>query len=76
MAKDRLPGLVVTDAEGGPTAVLPASQVFRFIVSDYVRQDPTLTRSSGKAADKIADRLRKQPRETGCPGMRWSSPRY
>lgn len=60
LAKDRLPGLVVTDADGTPMAVLPASQVVRYMVPDYVRQDPRLAAVIGeKAADKIADRLRK-----------------
>jgi CBS domain-containing protein len=59
IAKDRLPGLVVTEADGSPKAVLPASQVVRFMVPDYVQSDPSLARVVGeKAADKIAARLR------------------
>ncbi len=58
LAKDRLPGLVVTETDGTPKAVLPASQVVRFMVPDYVQQDPSLARVVGeKAADRIADRL-------------------
>jgi len=59
LAKDRLPGLVVTEVDGTPKAVLPASQVVRFMVPDYVQQDPSLARVVGeKAADRIAERLR------------------
>ncbi len=59
LAHNRLPGLVVTEVDGRPKAVLPASQVVRFMVPDYVQQDPTLARAIGeKAADRIADRLR------------------
>ncbi len=59
LAKDRLPGLVVTDVDGRPKAVLPASQVVRFMVPDYVQRDPSLARVVGeRAADKISERLR------------------
>jgi CBS domain-containing protein len=59
LARDRLPGLVVAEPDGTPKAVLPASQVVRFMVPDYVQQDPGLARAIGeKAADRIADRLR------------------
>jgi CBS domain-containing protein len=42
IARDRLPGLVVTDRDGAPKAVLPASEVVRFMVPDYVQDDPAL----------------------------------
>lgn len=59
LAKDRLPGLVVLDAGGRPTAVLPASQVVRAMVPDYIQRDPSLARVVGeKGAEKIVDRLR------------------
>jgi CBS domain-containing protein len=59
LAKDRLPGLVVTDASGKPKAVLPASRVVQFMVPRYIQQDPSLERVVGeKAADRIAERLR------------------
>jgi CBS domain-containing protein len=59
LARDRLPGLVVAETDGTPKAVLPASQVVRFMVPDYVQQDPGLARAIGeKAADRMADRLR------------------
>lgn len=59
IARDRLPGLVVTETDGTPRAVLPASQIVRYMVPDYVQSDPSLARVVGeKAADKIAARLR------------------
>jgi CBS domain-containing protein len=59
LARDRLPGLVVTEKDGTPKAILPASQVVRFMVPDYVQRDPSLAGVLGeKAADRIADRLR------------------
>ncbi len=44
LAEHRLPGIVVTDSAGKPYAVLPASQVVRFIVPRYVLDDPALAR--------------------------------
>jgi CBS domain-containing protein len=58
IAVDRLPGLVVTDTDGSPYAVLPASQVVRFVVPEYVREDPSLARViEEEAADQIARQL-------------------
>jgi CBS domain-containing protein len=45
LATHRLPGLIVTDEQGQPYSVLPASQVVRFIVPGYVQDDPSLARS-------------------------------
>ncbi len=39
-----LPGLVVLDADGLPLVVLPASQVLRFALPDYIEEDPMLAR--------------------------------
>jgi len=59
IARDRLPGIVVTEADGSPKAVLAASQVVRFMVPDYVQDDPTLAGVLGDVpAARIADRLR------------------
>jgi len=59
MSSRRLPGLVVTEADGRPKAVLAASQVVQYIVPDYIQRDPSLAGVLGeKAADKIAQRLR------------------
>ncbi|MFF7941812.1 CBS domain-containing protein [Nocardia gamkensis] len=59
LAEHRLPGLVVTGPDGCPQAVLPASQVVRFIVPKYVQDDPSLAGVLNESmADKIADKLR------------------
>jgi CBS domain-containing protein len=53
LAEHRLTGLVVgTDAAQQPYAVLPASQVVRFIVPGYVQDDPGL---AGALTEKMAD---------------------
>lgn len=58
IARDRLPGLVVTGQDGTPTAVLPASEVVRFMVPDYVQDDPALAGVLGEVpTDQIARRL-------------------
>ena len=53
LAEHRLPGIVVTDSSGQPYAVLPASQVVRFIVPHYVQDDPSL---AGVLSESMADR--------------------
>ncbi|BBZ44858.1 CBS domain-containing protein [Mycobacterium parmense] len=53
LAEHRLPGLLVTDAGGNPCAVLPASQVVRFILPRYVQDDPSL---AGVLNESVADR--------------------
>ena len=58
LAEHRLPGIVVTDSSGRPYAVLPASQVVRFIVPKYVQDDPSLAGVlSESMADRAADKL-------------------
>lgn len=58
LAEHRLPGIVVTDATGKPYAVLPASQVVRFIVPQYVQDDPALAGVLNESmADRVADKL-------------------
>ena len=58
LAEHRLPGIVVTDSAGKPYAVLPASQVVRFIVPRYVQDDPSLARVlNDSAADRAAQKL-------------------
>jgi CBS domain-containing protein len=59
LAEHRLPGIVVTDTVGQPYAVLPASQVVRFIVPSYVQDDPSLAgvlneSVANRAAEKLA----------------------
>ncbi|MGH3473992.1 MAG: CBS domain-containing protein [Aeromicrobium sp.] len=57
-AEHRLPGLVVTDQDGRPKAILPGSQVVRFLVPQYVQDDPSLARVLGESmADQVADSL-------------------
>jgi CBS domain-containing protein len=58
MAKRRLPGLVVTENSGRPYAILPASQVVKFVVPQYIQADPSLAAVIDEpAADRIAARL-------------------
>ncbi|MFI7060481.1 CBS domain-containing protein [Kribbella sp. NPDC050124] len=58
LASRRLPGLVVTRPDGSPYAVLPASQVVRFLVPSYVQDDPSLARVIDESlADRVADKL-------------------
>ena len=58
VAEHRLPGIIVTDADGLPYAVLPASQVVRFIVPTYVQDDPSLAGVINESwADKAAEKL-------------------
>jgi len=59
LAEHHLPGLLVTDASGKPYAVLPASQVLRFILPRYVQDDPSLAGVlSESMGDHAAERLR------------------
>lgn len=44
IATHRLPGLAVVDPDGRPVAVLPASQVLRWVVPSYIQDDPSLAR--------------------------------
>ena len=58
LASRRLPGLIVTQADGLPCCVLPASQVVRFLVPSYVQDDPSLARVIDESfADRVADKL-------------------
>ena len=58
IAERRLPGIAVVDADGRPVAVLPASQVLRFVVPGYVQEDPSLARVLDEAgADGCALRV-------------------
>ncbi|TCC58323.1 CBS domain-containing protein [Kribbella pittospori] len=58
LARRRLPGLIVTRPDGSPYAVLPASQVVRFLVPSYVQDDPSLARVIDEPlADRVADKL-------------------
>ncbi len=54
IAANRLPGIAVVDRDGRPVAVLPASQVLRWVVPAYIQDDPSLARVLGESD---ADRL-------------------
>jgi predicted transcriptional regulator len=58
LAEHRLPGILVTDTSGKPHAILPASQVVRFIVPRYIQDDPSLAGVLNESvADKAAESL-------------------
>jgi len=58
LAERRLPALVVVESNGAPHAILPASQVVRFLVPGYVRDDPTLARVMTESmADRAGEKL-------------------
>lgn len=58
LAEHQLPGLLVTDRSGNPYAVLPSSQVVRFIVPRYVQDDPSLAGVLNESmADRAAEKL-------------------
>jgi CBS domain-containing protein len=52
LVEHRLPGIVVLTADGQLHAVLPASQVVRFIVPRYIQDDPLL---ASVLAESMAD---------------------
>ncbi len=57
LAEHHLPGLLVTDTSGKPYAVLPASQVLRFVLPRYVQDDPSL---AGVLSESMADQAAKR----------------
>jgi CBS domain-containing protein len=58
MAEQRLPGLVVCEAGGRPTRILPGTQVLRFVLPRYVQDDATLARVLGEhASDRLLGEL-------------------
>ncbi|GGL90128.1 CBS domain-containing protein [Nakamurella endophytica] len=44
LVRDGLPGVVVTDADGGPVAVVTALDLLGRLVPEFVREDPALAR--------------------------------
>jgi CBS domain-containing protein len=44
MAGARLPGLIVCAEDGRPYTILPGSQVLRFLLPDYIQENPALGR--------------------------------
>lgn len=73
LAERRLPGIVVTHADGRPHTILPGSQVLRFVVPQYVQDDEALARVIDEAAAdemfaalasrRVRDLLPRQQRE-------------
>lgn len=58
MAQARKPGLIVLDERGRPHAVLGGSQVLRFVIPNYIQEDPPLARAlDADAADELCRRL-------------------
>ncbi len=58
LVERRLPGLIVTDAQGQPHTVLPGSQVLRFVIPTYVQEDPSLARVfDERHADRLCETL-------------------
>jgi len=57
LAEYRFPGLVVADATGIPTAVIPGSQLLGLILPRYVRDDPTLAHAYDEAGAEELCRL-------------------
>jgi len=54
----RLPGLIVCEDDGSPHTVLGGSQVLRFMIPQYVQDDPTLARVyNDAAAEKLLGTL-------------------
>lgn len=54
----RLPGLIVCEDDGSPHTVLGGSQVLRFMIPQYVQDDPTLARVyDDDSAEKLLGKL-------------------
>lgn len=54
MADRKLPGIVVCRDDGSPHAILPGSQVLRFVIPRYVQDDDALARViDEQAADEM-----------------------
>lgn len=50
LAGENLPSLIVVDAAGRPSTILPGSQVLRMAVPRYCQEDPALARVIDEAA--------------------------
>lgn len=58
LTEQHRPGLVVVDEHEHPVAILPGSQVLRFLIPPYVQDDPTLARVLDEEfADNLWDAL-------------------
>jgi CBS domain-containing protein len=72
LTDEGLPGLVVVDEHGGPLVVLPASQVLRFALPEYIEEDPALAGVYGEreADDFCMELLGRKVREL-MPGRQY-----
>ena len=71
MASARLPGLLICDQQGRPYAVLPGSQVLRFVIPAYVQDDPALAGAlDERASDELCRRLQGATVRTLLPASR------
>lgn len=62
MAAARLPGLIVCADDGRPYTILPGSQVLRFLIPDYIQENPTLGRAlDEQASEDLCRRLERTP---------------
>jgi CBS domain-containing protein len=67
----RLPGLIVLDRSGRPDAILPGSQVLRFMIPSYIQEDPSLAHVlDERHADRLCDALRGKTVEQLLPARR------
>lgn len=58
LTEDGRPALVVVDEHDHPVAILPASQVLRFVIPRYIQDDPALARVVDEEfADHLCDVL-------------------
>ena len=58
LTEHMLPGLIVVDDERRPLAVLPGSQLLRFVIPRYVQEDPALARVYDELhADQLCAKL-------------------
>jgi CBS domain-containing protein len=58
LAGRRLPGLIVLDRTGRPYAILPGSQVLRFMIPGYIQEDLSLAHVlDERHADRLSEAL-------------------
>jgi CBS domain-containing protein len=75
LAERSLPGLIVVDDNDHPVAILPGSQLLRFVIPTYVQDDPTLARvMDEKHADHICDVLDDKTVQQALPRERTPLP--
>jgi CBS domain-containing protein len=71
LAERRLPGLIVLDRSGRPHAILPGSQVLRFMIPGYIQDDLSLAHVlDERHADRLSEALRGKTVEQLLPARR------